>query len=47
MILNPTYKRYADQPESGLGPDPEVLQRLLSIDAFRRLWDALPGGGAR
>jgi uncharacterized Ntn-hydrolase superfamily protein len=44
LILNPTLKRYASQPESGLGPDPEVLQRLLTLDAFRRLWDALPDG---
>ena len=35
------------RPETGLGPDPEVLKRLLAIDAFRRLWDALPGGEAR
>jgi uncharacterized Ntn-hydrolase superfamily protein len=42
LILNPTLKRYANRPESGLGPDPEVLKRLLTIDAFRRLWDALP-----
>jgi hypothetical protein len=47
IILNPTLKRYADQPETGLGPDPEVLKRLLAIDAFRRLWDALPGGEAQ
>jgi uncharacterized Ntn-hydrolase superfamily protein len=44
IILNPTLKRYANRPESGLGPDPEVLERLLAIDAFRRLWDALPAG---
>jgi uncharacterized Ntn-hydrolase superfamily protein len=44
VILNPTLKRYANRPETGLGPDPELLQRLLAIDAFRRLWDALPGG---
>ena len=46
IILNPTFKRYADQPETGLGPDPEVLKRLLAIDAFRRLWEALPDGEA-
>ena len=44
IILNPSLKRYANRPETGLGPDPEVLKRLLTIDAFRRLWDALPGG---
>jgi hypothetical protein len=46
IILNPTLKAYADQPETGLGPDPELLSRLLAIDAFRRLWDTLPDGQA-
>ncbi len=45
LILNPTLKHYADQPETGLGPDPQVLKRLLAIDAFRRLWDAMPPRG--
>jgi uncharacterized Ntn-hydrolase superfamily protein len=50
VILNPMLKRYANQPETGLGPDPEVLEQLLAIGPFRRLWDALPDstqGGAR
>lgn len=42
VILNPMLKRYANQPKTGLGPDPEVLKQLLAIDSFRRLWDALP-----
>lgn len=42
VILNPMLKRYANQPETGLGPDPEVLEQLLTINPFRRLWDALP-----
>lgn len=42
VILNPMLKRYANQPKTGLGPDPEVLKQLLAIDPFRRLWDALP-----
>jgi hypothetical protein len=43
VILNPMLKRYANQRETGLGSDPEVLEQLLAIAPFRRLWDALPG----
>jgi len=47
VILNPSLKAYARQPETGLGPDPIALDGLLAIEAFRRLWDALPSEEAR
>lgn len=46
LLINPVLKRYSVIPETGLGIEPELLRRLLDDDAFRKVWDALPGDDA-
>lgn len=43
LLINPVLKRYSVIPETGLGIEPELLNRLLEDDAFRQVWNALPG----
>ncbi|ESQ14582.1 MAG: DUF1028 domain-containing protein [Thiohalocapsa sp. PB-PSB1] len=43
LLLNPVLKRYSVIPETGLGIQPSLLERLLQETSFRKVWDALPG----
>jgi uncharacterized Ntn-hydrolase superfamily protein len=43
LLINPLLKRYSVMPETGLGIDPTQLKTLLEDEAFRKVWDALPG----
>lgn len=43
LLINPVLKHYSVIPETGLGMDAALLKQLKSDQAFRKVWDALPG----
>lgn len=44
ILINPALKKIGPKPRAVLGLSEELLQRLVEVESFRRLWNSLPGG---